>query len=42
MYNVIVNTNIWNQWIIEKDLLPIEQEGNALIAALQKEYDLVP
>lgn len=40
MYNIILNTNIWNQWIIEKDLVPIEQEGNALIEALQKEYDL--
>lgn len=42
MYNAILNTNIWNQWIMEKDLVPMEQEGNALIQALQKEYHLVP
>ena len=40
MYNVLLNTNIWNQWIIEKDLVPIEQKGEVLIEALQKEYDL--
>ena len=40
MYNVILNTNIWNQWIIEKDLVPIQQQGDALTEALKKEYDL--
>ena len=40
LYNVIVNTNIWNQWIIEKDLVPIQQQGEALTEALKKEYDL--
>jgi hypothetical protein len=40
MYNVILNTNIWNQWIIEKDLIPIQQQGAALIEILKKEYHL--
>ena len=40
MYNVILNTNIWNQWIIEKDLIPIQQQGDALIEILKKEYHL--
>ena len=40
LYNVIVNTNIWNQWIIEKDLVPIQEQGEALTEALKKEYDL--
>jgi hypothetical protein len=40
LYNVIVNTNTWNQWIIEKDLVPMQQDGDALAEALKKEYDL--
>ena len=40
MYNVILNTNIWNQWIIEKDLVPIQQQGDTLLKTLKKEYDL--
>ena len=40
MYNVILNTNIWNQWIIEKDLVPIQQQGDALMEILKKEYNL--
>ena len=40
LYNVILHTNTWNQWIIEKDLMPIHQQGDALIKALKEEYDL--
>ena len=40
LYNVILNTNIWNQWIIEKDLVPIQKQGDALVEALKKEYHL--
>jgi hypothetical protein len=40
MYNMTVNTSTWNEWIMEKYLLPIRQQGNALIEELQREYDL--
>ncbi len=40
LYNVVLHTNTWNQWIIEKDLVPIQQQGETLLAALKKEYDL--
>jgi hypothetical protein len=40
LYNVILHTNTWNQWIVEKDLIPIQQQGDALLQELKKEYDL--
>ena len=36
MYNVILNTNIWNQWIIEKDLVPIQQQGRCFTGNFKK------
>jgi hypothetical protein len=40
MFNAMVNTSIWNQWIMEKDLLPIKEQGKLLVTHLQKEYNL--
>ena len=40
MYNTMVNTSIWNEWIMEKDLLPIQQQGKLIVTHLQKEYNL--